>query len=147
MTREQDRRQQIEQVLKKHQVNSVCQGARVAYNSSVCTFLLEDLLALAPEPSRGILLAIISRHHQCTISAIVECQNCLALVEKVLAWARGETRKGWCCHWRRSGDGWVWNALEATTVHAPERSWDICPTAGCHAPRPAETPPGEGVSR
>ena len=89
--------------------------------------MVDDLLALAPEPSREALPAIFGDH-----VGTVELSD--QLYDKLLAWARGEeTRQAWCAHLTDIGNHrWFFMGLNGK----PTYEWDkpVCPL--CHIPRP-----------
>lgn len=59
----------------------------------------------------------------------------------IMSWATGAREKVWCEHWKRVGNGDCWTLRGEDTAILSSyalTTWDICPFAGCHKPRPQE---------
>ena len=96
--------------------------------ASLCSPCYEAVLKARPEPSREALPAILGGH--CS-----HIEGLDQLFDKLMAWTRGETQTPvWCPHIYRQGQDWKSCPDDRIVAHF----WDICPVAGCHAPRPAE---------
>ena len=96
-----------------------------------------------PPRTREGLLALAKKYSWRCQAHYADVQFCTAgCVDILLAWANGEAeRPTWCGHWKWIGGGWkteCWEATDAGMRIVFQRDWDICPVAGCHAPRPAE---------
>ena len=89
---------------------------------------LEDLFP--PEPDREGLEKIIGLGLTSTLAA------------PIMAWAAGEGEKReWCNHWEWVDKaGWRYTEDGINLGLGHKAKWDICPVAGCHAPRPKERP-------
>ena len=89
---------------------------------------VDDLCALVKEPDEEAFEAI-SRKHGITVR-----MGYLAFSAEVMAWARGETPRGWCEHiwWDDRAQNWY----TKSGLVCVEAAWDICPVQGCRARRP-----------
>ena len=100
--------------------------------------LLNDLLAVIPQPSREALEKIIREevggHHHYTCH--IFCQAHWKIMgDKIMAWATGQREWTWCECWE---DKWKPGlAIPCESLHPP-----IC--AQCHRPLYAAPQPGEG---
>ena len=94
----------------------------------------QSLLALAPTPSREELHMRL----QYLWGSVFEKQD--EALDIIMAWATGEPAR-WCSHIQWSSDECEWfiategQSFKTTGTMMPKK-WDICPVAGCHAPRP-----------
>ena len=148
------RRAQVEAVLRKH-LSHVLQGYLIQKNLTLhpqgedcLRHCLDDLLALQPTPERKEVERLITKYADDWKYSRSE------LVDDLMAWATGEAgRPTWCrhCVWVEDGDlgrqGWCYDRRELPDTVKQLHSladryvkiadeFDLCPVAGCHAPRP-----------
>ncbi|MDP3722388.1 MAG: hypothetical protein Q8R91_02695 [Candidatus Omnitrophota bacterium] len=103
--------------------------------------LLDDLCALLtpPTPDRKALNYIFGMHIQGQRHDHPE--PCDRLADEIMAWATGQPRElRWCEHITWVDGRWRWmrpHADREMMYLDDHLTWDICPVAGCHAPRPA----------
>lgn len=135
------RAQQVEAVLRKHQVYTGC-DLKCCPESRVYPKLVADLLTiLQPTPSREALenLDIVLERRVEDYPVHSPYKLTKATYDRIYAWATGKAgRPTWCSHWHWEGSGLVagWKRTQTNTWLTDEADWDICPVSGCHAPRP-----------
>ena len=132
------RRAQVETVLYRHGKLTPHSQHGLLGPCSECdnqAGLLDNLLiVLDPTPSWEELESILKE------SGLHPGDNCRKnLYERLMAWAEGtEPTPTWCGHWEHLQGG-AWRLVGADPGLLSSyacRDWDICPVAGCRAPRP-----------
>ena len=125
-----DLRARFEQVLEKHFVP-------VWIRSGLGQKLLDALVAAVPTVTREQVDKIIQRWVKEPTFSSKDITDAL----HALLTGAGETK--WCEHWVLFDGKWMARigriGSRGPTGYSMEAElpWDICPVAGCHAPRPA----------
>lgn len=115
----------IEAVLARHKAQKNCYWSRPV----CCDKLLDDLMALRPEPDRKAL-AVLFRKHSYKYASGKEWVA--AIQDDLLTWARGEeAAPTWCAdiQWNVKHSAWIY----LDTLHSAER-WHFCPICGTERP-------------
>ena len=128
-------RQQVEQVLKKHDVTTGCLTTCCPGGTDYLVKLCDELCALSPAPSREALENILDRCYR------NHGTDWLAYIADLMAWATGSPQRKWCkeIRWINASPtnvGWMWDESGKGAVFgdAIPDSWKFCPL--CAAPRP-----------
>jgi len=150
------RRDQIEQVLRKHLVESKESMAGISHWQTLdgtIEEISEDLLACVPKPLRGTLAIMLQEGFTHKVLAILtepipgRTQTWFdKLLDDLMTWATGQTERRWCEHCQWSNIHSRWEFSEAwMRQECPDPTWGFtrvselwrqCPI--CAAPRPED---------
>ena len=137
-------REQVEAVLRANQV--VCQTTFATPGTTgqmVRDKLVDDLLALLPQPSREVLddmLCLLhGTVHDATHGDFRRCRPCQEADKRLMAWATGQEERRWCEHieekpYLHGATSWRFHGIASYHDNENADLWKFCPL--CAAPRP-----------
>ena len=144
--REEEARRELDKIFPDNLSQSWGEAMIPALKATVMAWHLRHV---PPPPTREAILAVLNRRMVAWDDRILD--DLLALFRSAsLSQGSG---KSWCKHmiydypqgvtYYGLGKHWVL-VTEVGDKRVAESNWDICPVAGCHAPRPQDNPQEDG---